>query len=290
MRLKIEFLNILKKIFIFEFICLVSVFFCIINYTNGSGLNSGENNMKKKSIFFTLFIFLFGFAGSFLSLLPKDEKVASADTGLSNISVWDGNTPESVSQNDFFQSGLNYYIRSAKGLAYFANQVNTNHNEMDQNSIYLETNINLNSKSWKAIGGEKSGDYTYKFAGTFDGQGHSIYGLTSLSANGNYAGLFGYVSGTIKNLHIKNANFTSNATCIGAIAGSSSGTISGCSVTGTITSTTADYLGGLVGQNSGTVKLCYSKAALTGKNVAGWGYCCTFKRFNFKLFQSGRHQ
>ena len=49
--------------------------------------------MKKKSIFFTLFIFLFGFAGSFLSLLPKDEKVASADTGLSNISVWDGTVP-----------------------------------------------------------------------------------------------------------------------------------------------------------------------------------------------------
>lgn len=66
---------------------------------------------------------------------------------------------------------------------------------------------------------------TTDFAGIFDGKGHTISNL-KIGENGasKHAGLFGYSSGTIRNLYLDNVNIDSwNG--IGAICDNNSGTI-----------------------------------------------------------------
>ena len=84
-----------------------------------------------------------------------------------------------------------------------------------QNTKYhykLTDNITL-TEEWVPIG-----DAYYKFDGSVDGDGHTIYGL---KVNGkSYAGLFGYVSdGTIKNLTIKDADVKCSGNYCGILGG-----------------------------------------------------------------------
>lgn len=75
---------------------------------------------------------------------------------------------------------------------------------------------------WQPIGTEW---YGKSFAGTFDGQGHTISGIY-VDARENrysgYAGLFGHMSGTIKNLTITNSYFC-GGNYLGAFAGQMNG-------------------------------------------------------------------
>jgi len=230
--------------------------------------------MKKKIIFFTMFTFLFCFLGGIFSLLPQNKKIVSADTGLSNISVWDGSTPTSITANDLFQNGNYYYVRSAKGLAHVAYLVNTNHNQLSDKTIYLETDIDLNGNPWTPIG-----SWSYGFLGNFDGKGHSIYGLTNLISNGDCSGFFGKVSrGSVRDLHIRNVNLVVNARYFGAIVGRTSGaSIQGCSVTGVINDiyeSEGGIVGGIVGYASGgKIDLCYTKLTITSDMGYAGGIC-----------------
>lgn len=75
---------------------------------------------------------------------------------------------------------------------------------------------------WNPIGTEW---YGKSFAGTFDGQGHTISGIYVDARNhkySGYAGLFGHMSGTIKNLTITNSYFCGGSN-IGAFAGQMNG-------------------------------------------------------------------
>jgi len=105
------------------------------------------------------------------------------------------------------------------------------------------------------------------FAGTFDGNGHSIKNFILGSATSNqtvsYAnsGLFGGVNakGTVKNLTIEGAIlnvYRSSSTYYGILAGYNAGTIENVTIkNSSLTvagSTNAQYVGGLVGQNQGT--------------------------------------
>jgi ribosomal protein L11 len=111
----------------------------------------------------------------------------------------------------------------------------------------------------------------YSFTGSFDGQGHTITGLT--------APMFGYVGtnpeSEIKNLGLKNANInnqnvsvTSGSYYTGAlVAYLADGTVQDCFVTGSVTSTLniTIYIGGVVGRIAGgTVQDCYSTANVSG--------------------------
>lgn len=122
------------------------------------------------------------------------------------------------------------------------------------------------------------GTSTYPFYGTFDGNGKSISDYT-ITASGNYAGLFGYVGtgALIKNLTLNGIAIDGNGhDYIGAVVGYAAGpiTLSGITVSLSGALTGASYVGGLIGHFAGgdiigcTVGGTGSIAA-TGANVGG---------------------
>ncbi|MHC4314800.1 MAG: GLUG motif-containing protein, partial [Planctomycetota bacterium] len=136
-----------------------------------------------------------------------------------------------------------------------------------------------------------------RFTGTFDGNGHTISNFTCTSTGTNYIGLFGYVTGEIKNLGFIDPNVdVGTGSRVGSLVGRlDNGTINNCYVEGGSISgdwyvgglvgrnyygiitncySTADVLGndrvgGLVGENVGTITNCYSSAGVSGDRYTG---------------------
>ena len=142
------------------------------------------------------------------------------------------------------------------------------------------------------------GNAATRFTGRFDGDEHTIAGLTHTSTGANYIGLFGYIGsdGEIKNLGLLNVDINavtgrfvgalagynygtiSNCYAAGAVTGAyhvgglvgyndDDSTISGCNATGAVTGN--DYVGGLAGNNSGSISNCYATGAVTGNDYVG---------------------
>ena len=112
---------------------------------------------------------------------------------------------------------------------------------------------------WNPIGADNSNP----FYGTFDGNGHTISGLTCdvSSSTSPYAGLFGYNCGSIVNVGLTNDSFTgiSFLTYVGGIVGynGENGFVNNCYNLGSINGTSA---GGIAGYNcsSATISNCYN--------------------------------
>lgn len=106
------------------------------------------------------------------------------------------------------------------------------------------------------------------FAGSFDGQGHTISGLT-VNTSGNNAGLFGYIggAGAVSNLALTNVSI-SGADYVGGIAGQNFGTITNVSVAGSVTATNA-AAGGIAGYNAGSLTSSRATADVTAAESAG---------------------
>ena len=189
---------------------------------------------------------------------------------------WDGTTKTAPTKGE---NGV-YQIGTAAELAWFADAVQNGQTAI---SAKLTANINLNGKTWTAIGTSSN-----KFAGTLDGDSHTVSGLAGTG------GLVYYLSanGTVKSLCVDCAiDGTSN---VGGIADKSEGRIENCLVSGYIKGgddaifgvggivghgvagnvisgcvSTADILfkysryavqngaGGIVGYTYGTVENCY---------------------------------
>jgi uncharacterized repeat protein (TIGR02543 family) len=141
------------------------------------------------------------------------------------------------------------------------------------NSHYrLEADIKLSSENWTAIG--VNAPY---FTGTFDGNGHTITGLTMTGAPLNYQGMFGVIAagGVVKNLGLIDVDIYITALTIGSIAGTNEvgGSIENCYVTGIIRAdgmqTSNIYVGGIVGQNFGLIKNCFVTASVIGHDRTG---------------------
>lgn len=206
---------------------------------------------------------------------------------------WDGTTKTAPTQDE---SGV-YLIDTAAKLAWFADAVNKGDTTI---SGKLTANINLNGKTWTAIGTDSN-----KFAGTLDGDSHTVSGLAGTG------GLVYYLSanGTVKSLCVDCAiDGTSN---VGGIADKSEGRIENCLVSGYIKGgddvifgvggivghgvagnvisgcvSTADILfkysryavqngaGGIVGYTYGTVENCYfaGNVHTNAKSVSAGGF------------------
>ena len=100
----------------------------------------------------------------------------------------------------------------------------------------LTADIDISDSEWTPIG---------DFAGTFDGNGKTISGMTFTQATdaGSVVGLFKIVNGTVKNLKMTNVNITlpGSVKDVGVIAHQlgDNATISACETSGTITMTSA---------------------------------------------------
>jgi len=137
-------------------------------------------------------------------------------------------------------------------------------------------NIDLTGNSdWERIGTGSGASFT----GSYDGNGHTIIGLTMPGLSTTGQGMFGYIGadGVVKNLGLVDISISSSSVYIGGIAGQSSGYIENCFVTGSITSTsttTQAFIGGIIGFMSGAVAVvnnCYVAVTITsdGGNVGG---------------------
>jgi hypothetical protein len=124
-----------------------------------------------------------------------------------------------------------------------------------------ETNAPENE--WVPIG--KDPYAAYSFSGTFNGNGYAISGVY-INDVYEYTGLFGVISGSVKNLGVV-ASYIKGLSFVGGLVGyNNSGTISNCySIESVIIGTVTNSIGGLVGyNNSGTISNCYSIGTVTG--------------------------
>lgn len=184
-------------------------------------------------------------------------------------------------------------ITTAKQLDAIRNDLDGNYRldaDIDlTNAVATGGSLDVNGFGWLPIGVDKDSDSFSAFTGTFDGNGHSISGL-SIRGNSNYTinGLFGAVDGTVKNLTLKNCDIEvyTNVTrgagrAYGAIAGvvgygSDEALIENCTVEGTVcylgkSDITEDGLsiGGITGQLlSGTITDTQNRADILYKSTA----------------------
>ncbi|MDO9257589.1 MAG: two-component regulator propeller domain-containing protein [Bacteroidales bacterium] len=119
------------------------------------------------------------------------------------------------------------------------------------------------------------GNPTNYFYGNYDGQGHTISGIYS-NRSADYQGLFGVVSGKLKNLGVINVNVNGSSNCGGLAGAIDDGTeIINCRSTGSVTGLafTGGLIGGQTGSGTGkvTVTDCSSAVAVkvNGKYVGG---------------------
>ena len=153
------------------------------------------------------------------------------------------------------------YLRTAEDLAELSK--NCTLDSWSQGKIvYLEADIDLTGTDFAPIP---------TFGGTFEGQGHTISGL-SLTGSGNVRGLFRYIqpSGVVRDLSVEGRiDPTDRKNTLGGIAGSNQGLLSNCSFHGTVRG--ADYIGGLVGTNESTGQIinCTFSGAVTGEHYVG---------------------
>ena len=150
------------------------------------------------------------------------------------------------------------------------NAIGEDSNDWDKH-FKLRADIDLSSFTGTAF--NIIGNYTSKFTGVFDGNGHTISNLTYNTNGVNFIGLFGYVDGPyaeIKNLGLIDPNIDAGTGfCVGSLVGwINDGAITGCYVrSGSVTG--QGGVGGLVGYNGSTITSCYSTGSVTGNSSVG---------------------
>lgn len=191
----------------------------------------------------------------------------------------------SLPATGFTVNGNNVTISTNEGLAWLISYVNNlngvtgDHSDID---VTLTADIDMSAHSWVPVA------FTGKtFTGTFDGNGHTIsgiscnyLGMTGATQTGSDLALFGNVSdgGSIKNVYLKDASYSSMTSqyvtnfVMGSLVANlgSNGTVSGCTATAELETHQANtVIGGLVGSNGGTVHSSYSASELIGFKMGG---------------------
>lgn len=186
-------------------------------------------------------------SGSFTAAKNDTIKVTLTYAGEG----WDGTAKTAPTQD---KNGV-YQIGTAAELAWFADAVQNGQTAI---SAKLTANINLNGKTWTAIGTESN-----KFAGTLDGDNYTVSGLVTTGLVGELA-----EGGVVENLRV-NCAIVSTSSLLGGVANSSAGTIRNCMVSGSITFSSeghngASAIGGIAGRTTGNgvISGCVSRAVV----------------------------
>ena len=139
-------------------------------------------------------------------------------------------------------------IKTVEDLQAFAAAVNNGDYDNKTDAIVsLDADLDLTGVAWTPIG-----DDTHDFAGTFDGQGHTISNITigteDAPITGDMAGLFGVIEGTIKNLLLDKVSVSANVDYyVGGLVAYAVGPIENCHVTNLDMDAVATGVGGLIG-------------------------------------------
>lgn len=144
--------------------------------TNPIVLEDGVSNLPIKSNYRTNIV------GNVLTSNVDFEVVVDSDfAGEHNSALWDGSSASAPSQD---ANGV-YHINTAEDFAWIMNQQGTNSLLLGK-TVVLDTDIDFAGQTISGIGGEAC-----NFAGTFDGNGHTISNFViDQSGREYYAGLF----------------------------------------------------------------------------------------------------
>ena len=180
------------------------------------------------------------------------------------VDTWDG-TAVAFTQGSGTKEDP-WRIENAEQLAYLAQQVN-NGTDYKREHFRLVSDLDLRGNEWTPIGTEGN-----LFWGGFDGDGHTITGMTITGKEASYVGLFGEcrnftaASSYIKSVTVKGANISGHSH-VGAIAGEGAN-ISDCySIENTICA--AWCVGGICGSLTGNISGCYNSSSVSGNSTAG---------------------
>lgn len=183
-----------------------------------------------------------------------------------------------------YDTATEFTISNEEELRAFSAMVNEG-KDFAGKTVKLTNNITMSEENWIPIGGSESKSSS-RFAGIFDGQHFVISGLTLKivdqedikELDTTDAGLFGRVSGTVKDVALNELDMCFHST-VGSIASTllEGAIVSGCSVQGTLSGVEyegaffGDYIGGIAGKISSntTVKDCISNVTITSAAYSG---------------------
>lgn len=180
-----------------------------------------------------------------------------------------------------------YKISNGGQLVWFARLVNGTLEGISQNqgaNAKLTADIDMSGiESYVPIGGTTGLYYSEEgddkgYSGTFDGCGNVIKNLSVTGVSGTELtyGVFGTLSGKVKNLGVENFKFTLNSArdCrTGAVVGQilSDGSVENCYAANVNIEATSKVAGGIAGCNySGTITNCFAyKVSVTASRAGG---------------------
>ncbi len=201
-----------------------------------------------------------------------------------NTAAWDGVTATEPQQKD----GV-YQIETPAELAWLALTVNKNNYNGKEFKAVLTADIDLGYCEWTPIGWKKDYSAATAFRGSFDGQGHTVSGLSVSEIGTGYVGLFGYAVGgaSIKNLTVEgeiSLTGINKTVCVGGLLGEGFATyVENCASRVKVQATFSGFggrsscIGGLIGELSGN-KLTDCRFA--GTATATYGPGSTYLGFN----------
>lgn len=158
-------------------------------------------------------------------------------------------------------------ISTYEQLLRFADPFDPDYSYLDNDYFVLTSDITVGESDadWEAIGSLSS-----PFTGTFNGDGHTITGLTCDTSSDDNVGFFSYLGegGVIRNVTLDSTIFIGGDN-VGTLVGTNDGgEILYCQITSTnITGTSA--VGGLCGLNQGTITNCSAEGTVTGSSSVG---------------------
>ena len=192
--------------------------------------------------------------------LAKLPEVADKWYGEDDVDVswYDPEATEYTLDSAAALAGLSTLVNESASVMYADFDFGALPVDFDGKTIKLECDVDLSGANFEPIGGVDKG---VAFQGTFDGQGHTIYGLTESGWDLGYSygetagmGLFGWVGdATIKNVNIDSAEISMEAVVMGGVAGYAAGDCTFENIT-ISNSQIANYnwdTGGIVGQAYG---------------------------------------
>ncbi len=192
---------------------------------------------------------IIGYSPDKPSVMGYMTENATVTVSYTPVSVWDGSAVSDVYESGSGSKEDPYIIKTAAQLKYMQKQNSGAAKQQYSSGKYfrLEADLDMSAAFWTPIANRGSfTNYSWSyFAGTFDGNGHSIK-ISAENDKANALGLFEGISGTVKNLTVYGS--VSSLSRAGGIAYTlgSGGILENVYNYAKITSS-GDYVGGIVG-------------------------------------------